>query len=399
MASAPKKTNLVWNNLIHYKVRTLVGIAGITFAVILIFMQLGFLGAAAASATLVYQQMDFDLLMLSTEYVEFSDARAFALRRLTRTLAEPGVIDTTPVYILSQFWRNKSGPEGILDKRRILVIAFPPDKRVFRLPAVIAAQYQLMIPETVLFDRYSHPIFAVPDEPVEALKSRTYWIGEQPVHIVGTFSLGAGFIADGMVLTSDSTYANQIGLPNTLDAVSMGLIKLAPEADPQAVAAGLNDLLGPGVRVWTRDDIEARERQYWIESTSVGIIFRCGLVVAVLVGIVFVYQVISSDIGSRLREFATLKAMGYGDGYLSLTVVHQAVLLAVFGYVPGLLISFGLYALTAKFAGLPIGFHGEAPFVVLSRCGTVLLITVGLCSISGIFALVKLKAADPADLF
>lgn len=399
MSVAGQKTNLVWSNLLHNKVRTLVGIAGITLAVILIFMQLGFLGSADATATLIYSQMEFDLILLSSDYVEFSRSFSFPLYRLDRVRAEPGIAGAAPVYIGFPYWRKEAGPAGALTKRQLLMIAFAPDDEVFRLPAVREAQPRLKVPDTVLFDRYSRELFGVPDEPLEALARRPYWVGRDPVQIVGVFAVGSGFVADGLILTSSANYSRMTDGQGSLDAVNLGLIRLKPGTDPESTARALNERLGPGVYVWTRAEIEKREKIFWVESTAIGVIFRCGVLVAVLVGIVFVYQVISSDIGSRLKEFATLKAIGYGDRFLALTIIHQAVLLALFGYVPGLVVSFTLYGVAASFAGIPIGYPGEPLLILLERCGVVLLLTVGLCSTSGLFALGKLKAADPADLF
>jgi len=315
MAVAPKKSNLVWSNLVHNKVRTLVGVTGIAFAVILIFMQLGFLGSANATATLIYKQMDFDLLMLSSDYVEFSRSSTFARHRLTRVLAEPEVADAVPVYVGFPFWKKEPGPPGALGKREILLIGFPPEKVVFRLPEVRAAQDRLTLADTVLFDRHSRDSFGVPDEPVLLLGHRHYWVNQTLVRIAGTFSLGSGFIADGLILTSAANYARLVGQEGSLNSVHLGLIKLKQGADPETMADALNERLGPGVHVWTRSLLESREKTFWVEETALGVIFRCGVLVAVLVGIVFVYQVISSDIGSRLKEFATLKAIGYGDRY------------------------------------------------------------------------------------
>jgi putative ABC transport system permease protein len=202
-----------------------------------------------------------------------------------------------------------------------------------------------------------------------------------------------------LILTGTTSYTHLTGGLGDLDFVNLGLIRVKPGTDLRATANALNDRLGPGVHVWTRADIEKHEQDFWVESTSVGIIFKCGVGVALLVGIVFVYQVISGDIASRLKEFATLKAIGYSDFYLSYTIIQQAVLLALFGYVPGLVLSMVLYRVAATSAGIPIGFLGEATVDVLERCALVLLLTVGLCMVSGLFALGKLKAADPADLF
>ena len=397
---AAQKVPLVWANLFHNKVRTLVGIAGITFAVLLIFMQLGFLGSSTANATLIYNRLEFDLVLLSADYVEFSQPGWFSRSRLAQVRALPDVAKASPLYCTFQFCEDRGEPawSDKLHKRRLFVLAFSPNDPVFNLLEVQKHEDLLKMPGKILFDSRSRRDFDVSDEKPETLTKLTYWLGTVPVHVVGQFSLGSGFFADGMVLVGTSTFARLQG-PQALDAVQYGLIKLKDHADHNSVAQELNSTLGPDVHVWTRAAIEAREKDYWVYGTSLGIIFICGVVVAVLVGIVFVYQVISSDIGSRLKEFATLKAMGYSDRYLAMTILEQAVLLAVFGYIPGLVIAFILYGVATLSAGIPIGISGESPVVLLLRCLFVLGITVGLCSLSGLFALGKLKSADPADLF
>jgi putative ABC transport system permease protein len=397
------KTSLVWANLLHYRLRTVFGVAGISFAVILMFMQLGFLGAAEATATLLYDQLDFDLLVVSTDYVELTQPGTFPMARLAQAGSHPQVAELKPFYVGLQYWRNDqadsvSESEATFTKRAILVLGFRPQDSVFKLPDIRAKQDRLRLAGKVLFDRMSRDVFGVPSDGGVDDIDRDYWLGITPVQVVGQFRLGSGFTADGQVVTSDQTFARVMG-NSRLDLVNLGLIKLKEGAVPQQVAAELKDRLPADVQVWTRVGIEDREQRHWIEDTSIGIVFRCGVVVAVLVGIVFVYQVISSDITSRLKEFATLKAVGYGDNYLSRTVLHQALLLALFGYVPGLLVSFGLYALAASIAGLPIGLSGEAPLELIYRAVVVLALTIGLCSCSGLFAISKLRSANPADLF
>ncbi len=392
MALAGSKVPLVWANLLHNRVRTMVGIIGIMVAVVLIFMQLGFLGSAEANATLLYDKLDFDLLLLSPNYVRFSEPGWFPLSRLHQVRGHPDVAHVCGLWSTYQYWRKDEGTPAssvTLAKRRILVLAFSPSENVFHLRDVKAQQESLTLPGKVLFDKRSRPEFQVPRPGVRPneLADQTYWLGATPVQVAGQFSLGAGFICDGMVLAGESTYLEIEGVGG-LDPVNFGLIKLHDNEtppDPLAVADQLNRSLGPGadVHVWTRGQIEASERRYWVRSTSIGIIFFCGVLVAVLVGVVFVYQVISSDIGNRLKEFATLKAMGYSSGYLSWTILHQSILLALFGFVPGCVIAFVLYAMAALFAGIPIGIPGERTGVVLLRCLIVLAITVGLCACRG----------------
>jgi putative ABC transport system permease protein len=154
----------------------------------------------------------------------------------------------------------------------------------------------------------------------------------------------------------------------------------------------LNERLPADVQAVARDDLLDREREHWVRDTSLGKIFVMGVALAFVVGVVFVYQVMASDIGSRLGEFATLKAMGYGDGYISRVVLQQALLLAIAGFVPGMIAADGLYALTRHFAKLPITMS-------LDTAGFVLALVTVMCAASGLLALRKVRAADPADLF
>src|SRR5579871_3928473 len=79
-----KRTPLAWLNLRHQKMRSLVALAGVAFALVLIFTQLGFLGAVRATATLLYDKLDFDLVLVSREYVDINHMSTFSLRRLSQ---------------------------------------------------------------------------------------------------------------------------------------------------------------------------------------------------------------------------------------------------------------------------------------------------------------------------
>ncbi|MBU4399689.1 MAG: FtsX-like permease family protein, partial [Planctomycetes bacterium] len=122
------------------------------------------------------------------------------------------------------------------------------------------------------------------------------------------------------------------------------------------------------------------------------LIFQLGVVVALVVGTAIVYQVLSSDVANHLPEYATLKAIGYGGGYLAGVVLQQAAMLAVLGFLPGLAISAVLYWLTRAMARVPIEMTVGRVFFVFG-------LSVLMCTISGLGALRKVRSADPADLF
>ncbi len=63
-------------------------------------------------------------------------------------------------------------------------------------------------------------------------------------------------------------------------------------------------------------------------------------------------MVLANDVANRLPEYATLKAMGYSGRFVAGVVLRQAWLLAIFGYIPAVLLAFALYSVTANLAGI-----------------------------------------------
>jgi putative ABC transport system permease protein len=378
-----KKTSLAWLNLLHEKARSLIAIAGVSFALILILMQLGFFFAVVRTATSIYDELRFDLLVVSPDYLFLGRAGKFPRQRLFQACSLPEVADAHPLYVSTNVWLNTH-----LGKRRgILVLGINPQDQVFRLPELQDPAYlgRLNRLDDVFMDTLSHPDFGdryvgLPTE-----------VGNRAVTVAGQFTLSTGFAADGAILTSDRTWVDLFP-GSSLDQVSVGLVTLKPDTDPKVAAARLEQLLPEDVHVYTRSDINWGESYHWVIKTSVGIIFGLGVLVATIVGIGIVYQVLSSDIANRLPEYATLKAMGYSPGYLSRVVLQQALILAIGGFIPALMIAEGLYAFVSWKAHITM-------VLTLPIALSVLILSLLMCSLSGMLALRKVHSADPADLF
>jgi putative ABC transport system permease protein len=388
------KVPLVTLNMLHQRVRTLVGIAGVAFAILLIFMQLGFYGSAETAATSLYRALDFDIVLIPSEYLNVNRARTFPHVRIYQALEHPDVASVTPLYLNWQTWHIKDSSQ---ERRAIFVVAFDLNasffkNEVFRDPPAEQSLEELRTPDTVLVDTTTRTYFGPHGPGVETE------VGYSRVKVVGKCTIGTGYGADGMLLTSERTYARLYG-SDSLDKVALGLVRLKPEAAHRAreVKESLarhmyNARPGDEVRVLTRNEIELREQRYWMQRTSVGVIFFMGVVVAFIVGAIFIYQVIATDIANHFAEYATLKAIGYGDFYLSGLVLRQAVLLSLVGYVPGLLVALGLYAWGRWRDEIPLS-------MTWLRAVGVLVLSILMCSLSGFLALRKVKSADPAELF
>jgi putative ABC transport system permease protein len=377
-------------NLAQNRLRTAVAIAGVSFALTMIFLQLAFVGSADATADLQYSRMDFDVLIVSSEYVELNRTNRFSCRRLAQAEAHPAVRSAVPLYVGYNFWRDlQEGEEKRVRGWPIMILAYRPSDHVLNDAEAEQAADRLKRLDTVLIDRNSRSYFGpqvqADGQPVEAE------LGGCRIKIVGRVTIGTGFGANGLLLMSERTFADIFkGL--SLDSTSLGLVKLKDGADPEQTVADLRAALPDDVHVYTRAAILERERQFWDKQTSVGTIFNFGVLVALIVGVVFSYQVISSDIANRLAEYATLKAIGNTNRYVSQIVLQQSLFLAVLGYVPALLISLGLYALTASQAHIPMD-------MTWPRVLGVFALAVTMCSLSGLLALRKVWGADPAELY
>ena len=145
------RTPLAWHNLIHNKVRTAVAAAGVDFAVVLVFMQLGFLGSVETTVTRFFDALNFDLLLRSPKYLHLSNPRSFPLARLYQAAEVAGVESATPIEI-----GLAAGDRRPADKRRnILVIGVQPERKAFRLPEIREKTRLLTDQQSVLIDRKS----------------------------------------------------------------------------------------------------------------------------------------------------------------------------------------------------------------------------------------------------
>jgi putative ABC transport system permease protein len=146
------------------------------------------------------------------------------------------------------------------------------------------------------------------------------------------------------------------------------------------------------LRIRSYGDAAQEDLTYQQTQRPTGVIFGFGVLIGVLVGLVIVYQVLSADVADHLREYATFKAMGYGPRFFLGIVIEEAMVLGLFGFVPGVLIGAGILALMGAVTTLPLGMTPDMAV-------TVFVGTVVFSTLSGVIATRRLAAADPADLF
>ncbi len=381
------KIPLGWLQLKKEKLRFAVALAGVGFAVILILMQLGFRESMFGSAVRYHEAFRYDIALISPETAFVVAPRPFSERRLYQAQAIPGVGAVSPVCLGQGFWKNPY----TFAARQIFVVGIRTADDPLAIPGLAPLLDRITREDVVLWDRAARPEFGPIGERFDAGERVSAELNNRKVDVGGIFELGTSFGIDGSVLTSDVNFLRIF--PNReRGVIDLGLIRLEPGADPNRVAAALRKQLPKDVLVLTKPEFIARERSYWSETTPIGYVFGFGVIVGVVVGGIIVYQILFADVSDHLAEYATLKAMGYSNGYLSGVVLQQAVILAVLGYLPGLAIAFFLYKTAGEATRLPL-------HMTLSRGVAVLALTIAMCSVSALIALRKVRSADPADVF
>ncbi|HSQ57973.1 MAG TPA: FtsX-like permease family protein [Gemmata sp.] len=402
--------HLAWANLAHKRGRTTIAAGGVAFAVILIFMELGMLGGVRRTATMLFDKLNFDLFITSAEYLDMSRAGEFERERLAQAHAAKGVADVIPISIGAGGWRLPSHkgifgttPGGAI--MSINTIALPPallDRAFIIGPGgafatveeARAAGVAISQLDSYLFDRRSKADFGNVNQLIAASRmpesADPIRLNGMRATIVGTFTLGTGFSWNGMLISSEETMYRFTG--RSPRGVDFGLVQLEPGADPETVKRELQSILPRDVKVYTRDEINASESRYWLRLTSVGQFLIVAVVLAIVVGVIFVYQMMAADIRNMMPEYATVKALGYRPPYLTAVVMWQAALLAVLGYLPGFFASLGFYAIAREYGGIPAG-------MTLAIAAAVVVLTLGMCLASGMLAVRKVHTAEPADLF
>jgi putative ABC transport system permease protein len=382
-----RRIPLAWLLLTRQPARLAVALAGIAFAGILMFMQLGFRDGLFDASVTIHKLFDADLVVLSPRTTSSIGMAGFPRRRLVQALADPDVIGTTPVHWNLLLWRNPS----TRNTRSILAIGFEPGDPLFTDPQLAKKAQVLTQRGRLLFDELSRPEFGPIGPLFRQGKVVETEVAGKRVRVAGLVSLGPSFGADGNMLVSRETYLYL--MPDTAPgSIELGLVRLAPGADPEAVAARLRENLPEDVQILTKKGFEEFEKNYWRTSTAIGFIFSLGAAMGFVVGCVIVYQILHSDVSDHLPEYATLMAMGYRLSSLLGVVAREGLLLAILGFVPAWLAGQGLYMVVRSGTRLPVYMQPERSLLVF-------VLILAMCMASAGLAMRKLGDADPAEIF
>ncbi|MCP9849692.1 ABC transporter permease DevC [Cyanobium sp. Morenito 9A2] len=382
-----KRTPVAWLQVTNNPVKMMIALAGVSFSNLLMFFQLGLLDSLYNSQRKPIDRLRADLVMVSEGYSNFASLQTFQRSRLYQALGVEGVESISPLRISRGVWITPATRQSY----DIYTFGVDLTKPSLAFPELENDPFRLQPLRSAFFDRNSKKQYGDVAGVVKRDGVYPLEINGKSIRIIDTFSMGATFAAEANLIVSENTFLYMFPKADRR-MIQLGLIRLRPGSSASAVQAALQPLMAKDVKVLTRNELAELEVNYWKRNSSVGFIFSLGVLVGFVVGSIIVYQILFGDVMNNLPQYATLKAMGYTDSFVISVVIQQSAILAVIGFVPGVIISMGLYSLLANVTKLTV-------FMTLNRALQVLILTFVMCVGSGALATRKLVELDPADVF
>lgn len=377
---------LAWRQLVYDRPKLLAATLGVLFACVLVFMQLGFRDSLYTSAASAPLKMQGQLFLLHKQTEALWRPVSFDRSTLMRALALPEVRRVVPLYMsLGQFKNMDTHVQ-----RTLMIYGYDPNAELIQIDHFEKYRAALQRQDTAIFDVTSRPEFGPIQELIASGRDVTE-INGRKIKLVGTFIMGTTFAADGNVVMSDLNF-HRIYPSRSLDQIDIGFIMLAPDADLAAAQTAILGLVGQEVQVLTYPQLIRFEQNYWENSAPLGFIFGFGTLMGLVVGMVIVYQILFTDIGNNIPQYATLVAMGYSHAYLRHIVFASSIYLAFIGFIPGAILSTILYGVAERSIFIPFSMGFD-------RIASVFFFILTMCVAAGLLAIRKLKSADPADMF
>jgi putative ABC transport system permease protein len=370
---------LAIRNLFHDRVRLVVTLVGILFSVVLVSVQLGLFFGARKMIVGMIDHARADIWVTAYGAKSFEDGGVL-LKPTVRhaALVVPGVASAVPVIASFGEWRKPGGGSTTA----ILVGTDAEDGGLQPWNLMVGSTDSVALPDGVAVDR-----------------SYLNDLGIKRVNEVAQFERGrvrVTAITDGIrsftmapyVFTTLNRARSLLGVPG--EDFSYLLVRLAPGADVERVRADLKARM-PDQEVLRRDEFRDRNLDQWLYSTGAGVALIGGALLGLLVGTVIVAQTLYSSTKDHLNEFATLRALGSSASYIHRVILMQAAFSAVIGYALGMGIAL-IITMFSEATALPI-------VLTPALAATLFGITIAMCAVSAVSAIVKVTKIDPAMVF
>ncbi len=376
--SIPMVVKLAYRNLFHDRLSFFVTIVGIVFSVVLVAVQTGIYLGSEKKIAAILDGAPADLWIVPLGTKSYDDPSPLTGRERHMALSVPGVADAEDMVVSFAKWRKPQGGQTTV----LLIGTAAESPKALPWNIVEGSRAALEAPNTVAIDQSYFP-----DLGMTKLGDRAEVNGAS-VELVASTKRIRSFTTLPFVFMSIEE-ARRLTATEQNQATYQR-VTLLPGADRESVRAEIGKRL-PDTEILTQDEFRKRSQSYWLFQTGAGAALIAGAVLGLIVGIVIVAQTLYSSTKDHINEFATLRALGAGAGYIVKVILMQAVLSGLIGYVLGMILALAaIYA--AQDTKLTIVMTPELAI-------TLFAVTIGMCVFAAISAIIKVVRIDPAVVF
>jgi putative ABC transport system permease protein len=369
---------LASRNLLHDRLRFVATVVGIVFSIVLVTVQLGLYLGFGRMVTTMIDHASADLWIMPAGTKCFEDPSLVDERKRFQALSINGVAQAIPVVIGFADWKIPAG-----GTTPVFVVG--SDLRAGGLlpwNVVEGSIEALSIPGAIAVDQSYFERLGINGIGASAE------IREHKVEVRAVTKGIRSFTTTPYVFTALDRARAYTGVSPS--KATYFLVRLAPGADRESVRQRLKANL-TDVDVLTSAEFRDRSRSFWLFGTGAGAALFAGALLGIIVGTVIVAQTLYSSTKDHLNEFATLRAMGSSSVYIHKVIICQALINAIIGFALAAGIGVIVVAATADSA-LPIVMTPGLTLVLL-------VLTVAMCVLSAIAAIVQVTRIDPAMVF
>ncbi len=367
-------------NLVSNRRRFLIAVTGTAMPILLLFLQMALLDGVRTDVTRLYNDFNFDIAIIPSTYEFLYSASTFNVIRMEEARAAPGVAKTTVLNIAGGSWRN----EKTKHSSPVILIGVDENPSFVSNDAIRSGISSLRASNDVLIDAYSNPKIGSTENGTSGV------LDGHRVTVQGQFRLGLFFYADGAVLVGNP-YFPLLARRNSHSA-SIGLVRVTAGANIRSVRSELSKMLPSDVQVLTRSEFLSNERAYFISNKPFGLIVAVGVMIAIVAGSVVLWQVLSAEIIRRIKEFATLGAMGFSPAFVFGAGMCETVFMGLAAYCPALVIAMLLLGAVEWETHLP----AQVSLWLAAKVLFIVVLMSVLCSLSVVR---RIRRAQPASLF
>lgn len=365
--------------LLYDKVRSLITLLGVVFAVGLIFNQLGiFLGLMETSSVIV-DHTPGDIWVTSKNSKNFDFSQPFPDYVYHQTIADDGIQSAEKLIVAWGIIRQKEG-----GTEQVEVVGFNPDSGVGGPWELVSGDLRLL----------KNGNYAIVDESAMKRLGRIQ-VGEyrdvlsHRLQVVG-ISRGAKSFTTAPILFTSFELAQRLVTYVGSDSTVFVVAKVKPGVNVDQVVSRLKERL-KGVDVFVARDFSMKTRRYWAVETGVGFSFLLTIIISFLVGMLIVGQTIYNSTVEHIKEFGTLKALGASNREIYKIIFSQAMINALAGYIVSLIVTLASVKIYEA-GGMVMVVRGWVNFLVLG-------LTLLMCFASAFVSVRRIKRIDPAILF